>query len=210
MRGGSCRLDEQVGPAAVRRRVRQREPFGDGGAEQCEVPLRVRRDRPHVVVPDADVQRFDPVGHRLREVCGRVFAFTELEQALAERALIEAGASVGDDCFQGECDARAPDPIAAPEPAVGRKVVGAGNVAQQQQRRSEERRGREPTRRVHDGRVEHGRERQPPVLPVQRQPSVDATGHGRGSDVAGERHVRVTVEPQPLGVGAAAARARRR
>ena len=62
-------------------------PSAIAAPEQREVALRVRRDRPHVVVPHADMQRFDPVGQRLREIGGRVLARRRARAALRRTGL---------------------------------------------------------------------------------------------------------------------------
>jgi hypothetical protein len=110
--GGPRRLDEEVHPAAVGRVVGQRQALGDQCAEQDEVALAVGRDGPQVVAPGTGAERLDPVGQRPGEVVGGVLAGPEVEQAVAERAFVEAGASVLDDGGEGQGHAGATHAVA--------------------------------------------------------------------------------------------------
>ena len=162
------------------------------------------------MAPHVDLQRLDPIGERRREVGRDVLAVADREEPFAEQPLVEARASVRDDRLQRQRDAGATHEIAGPEATLAGEVFGALDPAQLAGHAREQRRCRKAARRVDDGRLEHRRQREPAEALVEREPAVDAAGHGRGAQIVGERHDVVALEAKLDGIGAATRPARTR
>ena len=161
---GACRLrrlDQQVCPLFVVGCVREVEAFGEPGAAERQVPLRVRRDGVQGHAEHVRRQRVDPVRRGDDEVGLVEPPGPELDEAVPERAEVEGVTATQLDGRQGQRDTRSADPCAAAGDLFGDHVEGCPALVVEHVHRGEQQGARrEAVGGVAPRRSEHRLERE--------------------------------------------------